>query len=77
MNFFQVREKSENFTFSQGHLEKNGKKVMTFLKNPKKGYVEQASESYNLYKLHAVYIQKHFFSNILGFSFSFNNLKSS
>ena len=52
MNFFQVREKSGNFNFSQGNLEKKYEsqgKVSEFEKIPKKSIGKKSSENHNFY----------------------------
>ena len=48
MNFFQVREKSGNFNFSQGNLEKMIK-VRENLRSLKKNKLLKSSENHNFY----------------------------
>ena len=82
---FQVREKSGNFIFSQGSLEKM-KKVMEKsgnFKNFKKKLLvnwllvfhklQAMRRNVSLHKLQAIYVQKHSFSNIYGLRFLFKD----
>ena len=75
MKKFQVREKSGNFTFSQGNLEimKKVREKSGNFKLFKNVESQHVSENYIFYKLQAVYIQKQSFSNIFGLRFFFKD----
>ena len=66
IEIFYRSERSGNFIFSQVNLERK-KKV---------NGGQQASENYIFYKLQAIFIQEHSYSNINGLRFSFKDLMS-
>ena len=67
-NFFQVREKSGNFNFSQGNLEKMMKvrKKSGNLRRFQKSQLVKSSENHKFYQLQVVNDQKHHIIKIHG-----------